>query len=205
MARDGALVSLFKPAGMAVHPTSEKDGRDLLTWAKDALDQPDLALIHRLDRETSGVVLCSCDATERAALGKWWADGEVKKVYQALVFGVTRPKGVIRRPLKDARRGHMLDSVTRYTRVEEFERWSLLRVSPETGRKHQIRRHLQGLGHSVIGDGRYRPRGRKSVPAFPGRLWLHALRIQLPDGRVFEAPLAPELVAHLEVLRGRDG
>jgi 23S rRNA-/tRNA-specific pseudouridylate synthase len=118
-----------------------------------------------------------------------------------MVFGKTRDKGIIRRTLQDARRKTKLDAVTRYRTVEAFKKCSLLDVTPETGRKHQIRRHLQGIGHAVVGDTRYRPRGKPTVPAFPGRLWLHAAEVTLPDGRHFKAALPSELADHLKTLR----
>jgi 23S rRNA-/tRNA-specific pseudouridylate synthase len=147
-------------------------------------------------------VVLFCPHAAKAMWAEHFAEGTVQKRYLALVFGQTRDKGIIRRALADGRRSKPLEAVTRYRTLEKFSKWSLLSVRPETGRKHQIRRHLQGIGHAVIGDTRYLPRGRPTVPAFPGRLWLHAERIEI-DGRTFEAPLAPELEAHLAVLRSR--
>ena len=108
-------------------------------------------------------------------------------------------EGIIRRPLSYGR-GRTQPAVTRYRCLAVHGRFSYLEVRPETGRKHQIRRHLHGIGHPLVGDTRYRPRRFRAVPGFPGRIWLHALRLELPDGRHFEAPLPPELSAHLEVL-----
>lgn len=203
--RDGDLWVFDKPSGFTVHPLPDSDAPDLMSWAHKALAAPSaLAPIHRLDRGTSGLVLCSPDAALRAEIGGWLARGEVGKRYRALVYGRTRRKGVIRRPLKDARRRRSLDASTRYRLLEWLGKFSYLEVRPETGRQHQIRRHLQGLGHSVIGDTRYRPRKFRTVPAFPGRLWLHAMLISLPDGRSFEAPLPPELADHLTHLSERE-
>jgi len=71
----------------------------------------------------------------------------------------------------------------------------------ETGRTHQIRVHLAAIGHPVVGDTRYGPPRFRPVPAFPGRLWLHAHRVRLPDGWEVLSPLPASLEAHLEVLR----
>ncbi len=90
--------------------------------------------------------------------------------------------------------------MTRYALAEALGAFSLLRVRPETGRKHQIRRHLHGIGLPLVGDTRYRGRFRP-VPGFPGRLFLHAWRLSLPDGRSFESPLPPELEACILELR----
>ncbi len=202
VAREGELWVLDKPAGTAVHAAGEVAGEDLIAWARAALGAPDgLAPIHRLDRETSGLVLCSADPALRGALGRWFADGEVDKRYLGLAIGRTRRKGAIRRPLKDPRRRGALRAVTRYRCLEWLGGFSLLALHPETGRRHQLRRHLHGLGHPLVGDRRYRPRRFQVVPGFPGRLWLHAAELALPDGRRFVAPLAPELEAHLRVLR----
>ncbi len=190
------MLAVVKPAGVLAHPAAEGD-RPALTALLPQGVQP----LHRLDVGTSGVVLCSGDPAAAQRVRAWLAEGAVEKHYLALVHGLVRPKGVIRRGLKDARRRKTLDAVTRYTRREALGGFSLLHLRPETGRKHQIRRHLQGLGHPVVGDTRYRPRRFVRVPAFPGRLWLHAWRVVLPGGAAFEAPLPEALEAHLVVLR----
>lgn len=201
VAIDGELLVLDKPAGLPVHPAAG-GGQDLMTWAREELSaDDDLAPIHRLDKATSGLVLCSADPQLRAALGRALAAGEVSKEYQALVYGVTHKKGVIRRPLADARRGRALAAETRYRRLQAFgKRVSYLKLEPRTGRKHQLRRHLQGIGHALVGDQRYPPRRFSSVPGFPGRLWLHCVRLRLPDGRVFTSPLPAALGEHLDLL-----
>jgi 23S rRNA-/tRNA-specific pseudouridylate synthase len=130
-----------------------------------------------------------------------FAEHQVNKTYMALVLGRTHKKGVIRRQLEDQRRGHALDAVTRYRTTEQLPGVSLLRVTPETGRKHQIRRHFWGIGHPLVGDQVYRPKRRRKVFAYPGRLWLHAAALTLPDGRTFEAPLPTKLDEHLSALR----
>ena len=202
LSADEQIVVVDKPSGWVVHPVGpDSKAPDLLTWlgTQDVPGRLDPA--HRLDLGTSGVVVFASPDVIRRATG-WFAKGKVVKHYQALVFGKTRAKGIIRRALQDGRRGAKLDAVTRYRTVETFaKKCSLLAVEPETGRKHQIRRHMQGIGHALVGDNRYGPRGKPTVPAFPGRLWLHAGEIELPDGRSFDAPLPKELEDHLAVLR----
>ncbi len=203
--QDGDLWVFDKPSGYTVHALPDSDAPDLIGWAQQAVGAPaELAPVHRLDLGTSGLVLCSTDAQQRTEIGGWLARGEVSKRYRALVYGRTRRKGTVRRPLRDARRRRSLEATTRYRLLEWLGKFSYLEVRPETGRKHQIRRHLQGLGHCVIGDTRYRPKPFRTVPAFPGRLWLHAMQISLPDGRRFEAPLPPELQEHLNHLSERE-
>lgn len=202
--RRGDLWGLYKPSGVAVHATNDPSIPDLMTWAAAHLEGAEgLSPIHRLDRATSGVVLCSADPQLRGQMGHWFAEGGVKKVYLALVFGKIRRKGILKRPLKDQRRGKPVPAVTRYNLLETFKGCSLVKVRPETGRKHQIRKHLQGLGHSIVGDERYRPKRPRKVAGFPGRLWLHATRLELPDGTCWEAPLPDLLEEHLHLLRAR--
>lgn len=203
LAREGSLWVLDKPAGFAAHETGDPSVPDVVTWAiEHAGAPPSLAPIHRLDRETSGVLLCSDDPELRARLGGRFARGEVKKTYRALVHGRTHGKGIVRRPLIDRRRGRPVPALTRWRRLAVYGRVSLLEVRPETGRAHQIRRHLQGIGHPVVGDERYPPKRFLAVAGFPGRLWLHASSIEI-EGLRYEAPLPPELAAHLALLEAK--
>lgn len=194
---------LHKPASFPTHPGSRRvQTPDLLTLARDLLGAPeDLAPIHRLDKHTSGVVLCSANADLRAALGEELAQHQIDKSYLALVYGHSHNKGIIRTPLDDARRKRPLPAITRYKRLQTFGSCSLLEVRPETGRKHQIRRHLQSIRHAIVGDDLYPHHRRIKLPAFPRRLWLHAHRIAIPSLDLsFEAPLPPPLQAQLDLL-----
>ena len=205
ISNDDGLWVVNKPSGWAVHRTNDPAIPDVLTWALDAADAPEsLAPVHRIDRGTSGVFLLSPDKSLRAELGRHFTAGAVQKRYLALVYGCLRGRGKLNRPLPDARRGRPLEAETRWEVIEAFRLLSLLRLEPRSGRKHQIRRHLAAAGNAIVGDRRYGPRPPKRVPAFPGRLWLHAQRLELPDGRVFEASLPTPLVEHLEVLRTID-
>lgn len=198
IAQQGALWAIHKPSGWAVHAARGLDAPDLISWAR-ARD-PEVAPVHRLDRDTSGVVLLSPDAGLRARLGHAFAEGLVHKTYRALVAGVAPKGGTIRRPLMDRRRGRKLEAETRFRRIEVYGGFTYLELEPHTGRRHQLRRHLRGLGHPIVGDRRYGPRRPRPVPGFPGRLWLHALRLVLPDGTSFEAPLPAVLQSHLDLL-----
>lgn len=187
-----------KPSGYATHPASDRDIPDLMTWANANLNPPaPLAPVHRLDRDTSGLILFAHDPAVRAQAERWLKARDVHKTYLALVLGTTHAKGTIRRKLKDKRRGKPVEAITRFKRLRAFHKLSYLSVTPETGRKHQIRRHLQGIGHAIVGDERYPPRRFQAVPRFPNRLWLHAHALTLPDGRTFTCPLAEDLAEHL--------
>lgn len=198
----GPVVAVHKPAGMPVHPANASRKLDLVTWlSQEPLAAPGLTPVHRLDMDASGLVLCAAEPEDRATISGWFARHELRKTYLALVFGHARRKGTIRRTLRDSRRRKPLDATTRYRLLEALGGFSLVRVEPETGRKHQIRRHMHGIGLPLVGDEEYKPRRFTAVPAFPGRLWLHAWKLELPDGTVLEAPLPPELEANLVALR----
>ena len=135
-------------------------------------------------------------------LRPFFSRGEVEKAYLALVHGRAPKGGTITRQLHDRRRGRRLSAETTFRRLDAWGPLSYLRCTPRTGRRHQIRRHLRGLGLPIWGDTRY---GRSQVPTLgPQRLWLHGHTVVLPDGRRFEAPLPAELEAHLAALRDGD-
>lgn len=196
------IVAVHKPAGMKVHPANDDGSPDLTTWLVTARGIPGgLVPAQRIDGAASGIVLCAAAPAMRGKISGWLAEGLIEKTYLVVVHGRTRKKGVIRRPLQDARRGRALAALTRYTWLEWIGGYTLLAVQIATGRKHQIRRHLHGLGHPVVGDKRYRTRRTPRVPGWPDRLWLHARVTILPDGTVFEDPLPLELLDNLEAIR----
>jgi 23S rRNA-/tRNA-specific pseudouridylate synthase len=203
IAQDGDLWVLYKPAGWVVHAAEAGELYDLQAWICQhmKIKRPP-APIHRLDRDTSGVVLYAASDAVAREVGYYFAQGTITKVYTALVHGHVHKGGVIRLQLDDQRRGHKLDATTHYEVAAKLSGVTLLTVTPETGRKHQIRRHLQAIGHAIVGDTRYRSRRARPVPGAPDRLWLHAGSLTLPDGRTFTAPLAPELLASLADLGG---
>jgi 23S rRNA-/tRNA-specific pseudouridylate synthase len=196
------LLVVHKPAGMRVHPANDDGVPDLLGWLRAKRNlPPGLAPVQRLDQGTSGLLLCGATSSARAEASGWLEDHLVEKTYLAVVHGRTRKKGTLRRKLQDGRRGRPLDAVTRYRTLEWLGGFSLLAVRIETGRKHQIRRHLHGIGHAVVGDERYRARRKVRVPGWPGRMWLHARVLTLPSGETFEDPLPLELLHSLEAMR----
>jgi len=190
-----------KPAGMAVHPNAEGTP-DLVTWLKTQRSLPrDLKPGHRLDRPTSGVVLCGAGRKARAQIATWLSEHSEKR-YLALVAGAPADdSGSFDTPLQDERRGRPLDAQTVYTVRQRLGGFSLLELQLVTGRKHQLRRHLADAGMPVVGDKRYGPKRPQRVPGFPGRLWLHAWTLKVGE-RCIEAPLPQALAAHLEQLEG---
>ena len=189
-----------KPAGMAVHPTGTEIP-DLVTWIKSQRSLPrTLKPGHRLDRATSGVVLCGSTSKARAQIGDWMREGSCKQ-YLALVAGVPpEEEGVWNAPLFDLRRKKTLACETRYSTRQTWGKFSHLELELVTGRRHQLRRHLADAGLPMVGDTRYGPKRPARVSGFPGRLWLHAWRLTV-EGRVIEAPLPAALEEHLAALQ----
>ena len=187
--------AFYKPAGMAVHPSTE-DVPNLVGWLATQRSFPKaLKPVHRLDRGTSGVVLCAAGKKGRAQANEWLSQSSKK--YLALVAGFPSQKqGIFDSPLFDRRRGKNRAAATTFEVRTYFGGFTLLELEILTGRKHQIRRHLADAKLPVVGDSRYGPKHQKPVPEFPNRLWLHAETLQLPH-RTIVAPLASELQEHL--------
>lgn len=216
---DGQVLVINKPAGMVVHPAPGHTGGTLvnaiLARFPDLSDpeQPERpGIVHRLDRDTSGVLIVARDAAARRFLQRQFRRRATGKEYVALVLG--RPetaRGTVEGPIgrhpsqrqKRAVVGDGRPAVTHYETLEAFDDATLLLVKPVTGRTHQIRVHLAAIGLPVAGDELYGPR-RRRIPGL-NRHFLHAslLTITLPDGepRTFEAPLPQELETVLAELR----
>jgi len=193
-----------KPALWLSHPDGS-ERPDLISWARTRPELPrELTLIHRLDLGTSGLLCCAGDAEAAARWGAAWAEGRAHKRYLALAEGSLKRQGRISRALKDGRRGRPLEAQTRYRRLSALKGCALIELEITHGRKHQIRRHLQGIGSGVVGDKRYPPPKRSPLKGAPARLWLHASRLtlSLEDGAELElhAPLSSELISHLAQL-----
>lgn len=210
-----------KPAGMVVHPALGHSSGTLvqavLGYAPEiegvgGVKRP--GLVHRLDQDTSGVILLAKNDRAHQYLQDQFRDREVEKNYLALVDGrPPTPKGRVevaigRDPRYRQRMAAVQEqdgklAVSEFFTVEEFSQHTLLRVAILTGRTHQIRVHLAFLGCPVVGDTVY---GRKKPSLEIDRQFLHAQRlsITLPgeqSKRTFEAPLPPELEAVLADLR----
>jgi 23S rRNA (uracil1939-C5)-methyltransferase len=163
--------------------------------------------LHRLDADTSGVCLFAKRAEAAAAWQRALADETAAKRYVALVRGVGRAKGRIARPLRED--GRTLDAATRYRRLEVLGGHALLEVSLETGRTHQIRRHLAAIGQPVLGDARHGHAASNRHLAerwFLDRPFLHCASIELADPAGgtplrIQSPLAPDLLAVIDRMR----
>lgn len=228
---DTHLLVINKPAGMVVHPAPGHTAGTLVNallarypeWAEmeweddEEEDEPESprarpGVVHRLDKDTSGVLIVAKNAEARLALQAQFQARQVEKVYLALVYGVpSTPAGVIEAPIGRDRRQRKRMAVVRdgkparteFTVQERFTECALLEVRPQTGRTHQIRVHLAFIGHPVVGDSVY-GRRRRGIPC--PRQFLHAARIAFAHpvtGRPMEctAPLPDDLAAILESLR----
>ena len=210
---DDDVLAVDKPAGLAAHPGTGIEGATLVEMARAYLRVPDdlpatefrPSPAHRLDRETSGVVLVAKTRKAMVRLGEIFTSGEdVEKTYLALAKGkMPKEAGTIDLPLseheqtsrsKAARGVKFQEAVTRWRVVASMKEATLLEVGIETGRTHQIRRHLEAVGHPVAGDRRYgdfawnrAARQRWGLR----RMFLHAWRLSLPHP-ITGAPLRLE-------------
>jgi 23S rRNA (uracil1939-C5)-methyltransferase len=205
---DEELLAVAKPAFLSTVPHPER--RDSLLARVRAAFAGEAVALHRLDADTSGV----CLFARRGSLAADWqaalSAATATKRYLALVRGGARASGRIARSLVEE--GRERAAVTRYRRLERLAGHALLEVTPESGRTHQIRRHLAGIGAPVLGDERHghAPSNRH----FAERHWLdrpflHCESITLVHPRRgeplrIEAPLAPDLAAVLTRLRASD-
>ena len=175
--RDDCFVAINKPAGLLVH-RSEIDRRETrfaIQLLRDQIGQR-VFPVHRLDKPTSGVLLFALDRENHRRLSGDFMANRVAKAYLAVVRGYTAERGCIDHPLKlvhDPYDGRTLRSdtppqpaVTAFERLATVElpyrvdrypssRYSLVRLRPETGRKHQLRRHMKHIAHPIIGDTSY--------------------------------------------------
>lgn len=229
--QDSDIVVIDKPSGLVVHPAAgHADGtlvNALLHHVKDLSGVGGEArpgLVHRLDKDTSGVMVVAKNDRAHRGLTDVWGTSAVVKEYLAVVYGRPRAAaGVVDRKIgrdpRDRKRMAVVGSgrtaVTHYEVMEVFAYTSLLRCRLETGRTHQIRVHLKALGHPVVGDTVYSGPQWKGIPnkviqkalSSFGRQALHAVRLAFPhplsgEALVFTSPIPDDMEALLDVLRG---
>ncbi|HLM68824.1 MAG TPA: RluA family pseudouridine synthase [Longimicrobium sp.] len=213
---DAELLVVDKPPFLLVHPTAPEQDRTLAHGVAWHIRQQGLHAavhpVHRIDRDTSGLVLFAKTGHAHHRLDVQLRAGEIRREYLALVEGVVAgDRGTIDAPIARNPRNPSLRAVreggeaalTRYEVVERFAAATLVRLELETGRTHQIRVHMQHAGHPVLGDRQY---GRKGVDTIK-RQALHAERLAFvhpSSGERIEltAPLAPDMQAAVDQLRG---
>jgi tRNA pseudouridine65 synthase len=208
--RDDWLLVVHKPAGLLVHrsPIDPHETEFALQYARAMNGGQYVYAVHRLDRPTSGLLVFARDPETASILGKAFMAGEVRKRYLAMVRGWIPEAGVIDHPLREEdpfggdAEGEVREALTRYQRVATTEipvaiegysssRYSLVELYPETGRRHQLRRHMKHISHPIIGDANH-GRGRHNryfAERFgQGRLMLAA------TGIAFAHPVTSELL-----------
>jgi len=199
---DDYIIAINKPSGLLVHksPIDKHETRFALQEVRDQIGQY-VYPVHRLDKPTSGVLLFGLNKEIAQELSEAFRNSEIKKEYIAVVRGYTEEKGLIEHPLKqmldtkvEKERGitkEEQEAVTVYERLNTVElpyavsrypaaRYSLVRLQPHTGRKHQLRRHMKHIHHHMIGDTKH-GRGEHNIlfrEKFEcHRLLLHARKI----------------------------
>jgi 23S rRNA pseudouridine1911/1915/1917 synthase len=222
---DAHLLVVNKPAGLVVHPGAGNPTgtlmNALLHHDPGLMDVPRAGIVHRLDKDTTGLLLVARTLQAHKRLVALLAERDVHREYLALVQGQIIAGGTVDAPIgrhrTDRTRMAVSDggraAVTHYRVAQRFSHHTLLRVMLETGRTHQIRVHLASIGHAVVGDATYArlrlPPGaslecRQALAAFR-RQALHAAHLELPhpvsDERLeFDAPLPSDMAALLAVL-----
>ena len=217
---DSDIAVIDKPAGMVVHPAAGHPDGTLVNAllyrypevAINGTNRP--GIVHRLDKDTSGLIVIARTPAGQKLLLEQWADGSVQKGYKALVHGIVEENDAtidapIARDPTDRQRMAVLasgkPSITHFSVEERFDSTSYLDVEIETGRTHQIRVHLAYIRHAVVADPLYANRSWPTLGL--DRQFLHAWRLglRLSNGKraQFESPLPDVLVRTLgEIRRG---
>ncbi len=217
--RDEWLAVIDKGWDLVVHPAPSHEGVTLVELLGAELaggDDPERpGIVHRLDRGTSGLMMVAREDRTHADLQQMIRDREVSRVYTALADGRFRSRtGTIDAPIgRASRKRHRMAvngagpraAVTHFEVIEALRRESLLEVKLETGRTHQIRVHLEAIGHPVVGDATYGGPARYGLT----RQFLHSSRLGFHHPRtgeemLFTAPPPEDLAAALEAARSAD-
>jgi len=205
---DADMLVVNKPAGLVVHSDGKTDEPSLADWILEKypetkeVGEPSRTregeiiyrpgIVHRLDRETSGVMLVAKTQKGFESLKKQFQEHEIKKEYHAFVYGEMKTdKGTIDRPIgrsnKDFRmwsaqrgaRGELREAITEYKVVSRKDGYSFVHVFPKTGRTHQIRVHFKAISNPLVSDSLYAP-NRENTLGFK-RLALHSYQTTFTD------------------------
>jgi len=229
---DRSIIVVDKPQGMVVHPAYGNPSgtlvNALLYYCKDlaginGVIRP--GIVHRLDKDTSGVMVVAKDDQAYHELTKQFKNRTVEKAYLAIVYGqFSKEEGLIdsaigrhpsQRKRMSTRTKRGRTAITRWRVVERFDGFTLLEIFPKTGRTHQIRVHLSSIGHPLLGDPMYGRKGRPGAIHDPmlrecisrmNRQALHAHRLafrhpQTGERVEFESPISQDMRSVLEWLR----
>lgn len=221
---DESLIVVSKPAGLVVHPGSGNwQGtmlNALLHHAPQLRGMPRAGIVHRLDKDTSGLLVVAKTPEAQTGLVRQLQERSVKRIYIALVLGDVTDHGSVdapigRHPVHRTKMAVVVrgkEARTHFQAIEKLEGCTLLRCSLETGRTHQIRVHMHSLGHPLVGDpvyggkpGQLAPEARRLISDFP-RQALHAKQLELVHPRTgrkmtWDAPLPEDMNSLLLMLR----
>ncbi|MDD5050640.1 MAG: RluA family pseudouridine synthase [Candidatus Pacebacteria bacterium] len=231
---DKDVLVLNKPSGLVVHADGKTKETTVADWVlknypkiKEVGEPTVLStgetilrpgIVHRIDRETSGILVLAKNQKAFEFLKKQFQDRTIEKTYLAFVSGeLKNKKGVIDKPIgrssTDFRRwtsgkgarGTLRDAVTAYTTLETGKGYSYVEVKPKTGRTHQIRVHFKFIQHPILGDSLYAPKLGYALGF--GRLALHAFQIKfmLPSGKEMslEAPIPADFKKAVKLLSSK--
>jgi 23S rRNA pseudouridine1911/1915/1917 synthase len=213
---DAELIVIDKPAGLVVHPGAGQPDRTLLNallaHAPRLAGVPRAGIVHRLDKDTSGLLVVAKTVEAQAALAKQLAERSMRRIYLAVVQGDPPASGVVDAAIGRDVRSRVRMAVshrgkparTAYRVVERFGHAALVECRLETGRTHQIRVHLQHIRHPLVGDPVYRRGTRHGLPF--ARQALHAGELTLTHPRTgkvmtWRAPLPRDMKRLLDALR----
>jgi|CXWL01.1.fsa_nt_gi 23S rRNA pseudouridine1911/1915/1917 synthase len=204
---DDDVVAIHKPVGVMTHPDGVSKDETVSEWfgekypsarhvgetqrLTDGTEVERSGVVHRLDRETSGVLVLAKNEETHALLKEAFQNREIEKTYLAFVYGVPKlRKGSIEfaigRSRKDFRlrsaqpkaKGTMREAVTLYEVIADIGTHSVMKIIPKTGRTHQIRVHLKAIHHPIVGDPLYAP--NRPLDLGFKRLGLHAYKLDIP-------------------------
>ena len=185
---DDWMAAVLKPPGVSVNGEGDKALQQAVTAMlpppasrPDALPRPQYA--HRLDRETGGVLLYARCSSAAATLGTAFASGgRVRKKYLALVVGRLEGEGVIEQPMQGGRPARSHWRAVRHTRSAVSGWLTTVELAPMTGRRHQLRRHLEFVGHPILGDACYGGADTRAAasPPVPMHLWATQVELEHP-------------------------
>ncbi|MDP3791677.1 MAG: RluA family pseudouridine synthase [Candidatus Omnitrophota bacterium] len=203
---DGQIIVVGKPSGMLVIPTPNKETNTLTHLLNRELDERGVEAnaypCHRIDRETSGLILYAKGKAIQAAMMEEFKKRAVKKAYIAFVHGVVKKKfDTIDRDIYNKSKGRKESAQTKYTVVERHENFTVIEAVPVTGRTNQIRIHLKSIGHPLLGESVYV--FRKDFELKFKRLALHAayLRFTHPvtkETMEFKSPMPDDMEKFLQ-------
>jgi len=231
VAEEETFLVLYKPAGIAMHPAGNSRQMTVSDWISTTYpqivgigeDEKRPGMVHRLDKDTSGLILIAKSNTAFKGLKRLFQERKVEKTYFALVYGnmpeasgeidspIGRVKGGEKRAVPAGKRefaGELREASTEYALHTRYTGYDFLSVKPKTGRTHQIRVHLSAIGHPIVGDRLYRFKEHRRDPLKPPFHLLHAgeLRFQLGKQKYrYEAPLPRYFSDTLKMLDAEAG